>query len=117
MARTSSALSAVAHYALTEAPGDAAYLHAQFRRTNPLPFKQDYVVLDGVRGRGHYVGTYVAWGVNNSGWWGEGGRLGADEVIAVVRERLGYPDGAEIGVMIAPENIHLFSASTKTRVN
>ena len=45
------------------------------------------------------------------------GRLGADEVIAVVRERLGYPDGAEIGVIIAPENIHLFSASTKTRVN
>jgi multiple sugar transport system ATP-binding protein len=45
------------------------------------------------------------------------GRLGADEVIAVVRERLGYPDGAEIGVIIAPENIHLFSASTKKRVN
>jgi multiple sugar transport system ATP-binding protein len=45
------------------------------------------------------------------------GRLGADEVIAVVRERLGYPDGAEIGVMIAPENIHLFSASTRARVN
>ena len=45
------------------------------------------------------------------------GRLGADEVIAVVRERLGYPDGAEIGVMIAPENIHLFSASTTARVN
>ena len=45
------------------------------------------------------------------------GRLGADEVIAVVRERLGYPDGAEIGVIIAPESIHLFSASTKTRVN
>jgi len=45
------------------------------------------------------------------------GRLGADEAIAVVRERLGYPDGAEIGVMIAPENIHLFSASTTARVN
>ena len=29
-------------------------------------------MLDGVRGRGHYVGTYVAWGVNNSGWRGEG---------------------------------------------
>jgi hypothetical protein len=60
------------NYALTEVPEDAAYFHASFRRTNPLPFKQDYVVLDGVRGRGHYVGTYVAWGVNNSGWWGEG---------------------------------------------
>ncbi len=28
--------------------------------------------MDGVKGRGHYVGTYLAWGVNNSGWWGEG---------------------------------------------
>ncbi len=60
------------NYALTEVPEDAAYFHAQFRRTNPLPFKQDYVILDGVKGAGHYVGTYMAWGVNNSGWWGEG---------------------------------------------
>src|ERR1700689_2781796 len=60
------------NYTLTDVPEDTAYFHAQFRRTNPLPFKEDYVVLDGVSGRGHYVGTYVAWGVNNSGWWGEG---------------------------------------------
>ena len=40
------------NYALTEVPEDAAYFHAQFRRTNPLPFKQDYTILDGVRGRG-----------------------------------------------------------------
>jgi hypothetical protein len=59
-------------YALTDIPADAAYLHAQFRRSNPLPFKQDHVILDGVRGQGHYVGTYLAWGVNNTGWWGEG---------------------------------------------
>ncbi len=60
------------NYALTEVPEDAAYFHAQFRRTNPLPFKQDYTILDGVQGKGHYVGTYMAWGTNNSGWWGEG---------------------------------------------
>ena len=60
------------NYTLTEVPEDAAYFHAQFRRTNPLPFKEDYTILDGVRGRGHYVGTYMAWGVNNTGWWGEG---------------------------------------------
>ena len=29
-------------------------------------------ILDGVKGEGHYVGTYMAWGVNNNGWWGEG---------------------------------------------
>jgi hypothetical protein len=60
------------NYTLTEVPDDAAYFHAQFRRTNPLPYKEVYRILDGVEGRGHYVGTYMAWGVNNSGWWGEG---------------------------------------------
>ncbi len=59
-------------YTLTELPGDTAYLHAQFRRSNPLPAMQDHVLLDGVRGRGQYVGTYIAWGSHNSGWWGEG---------------------------------------------
>jgi hypothetical protein len=60
------------NYALTEVPEDVAYFHAQFRRVNPLPYKEVYTILDGVAGRGHYVGTYMAWGVNNSGWWGEG---------------------------------------------
>lgn len=60
------------NYTLTEVPEDAAYFHAQFRRTNPLPYKEVYTILDGVRGKGHYVGTYMAWGVNNNGWWGEG---------------------------------------------
>jgi len=59
-------------YALTEVPADAAQFHAQFRRVNPLPFKEVYTILDGVRGQGHYVGTAMAWGVNNAGWWGEG---------------------------------------------
>lgn len=60
------------NYALTEVPADAAYFHAQFRRTNPLPYKSVYTIIDGVSGRGQYVGTYMAWGVNNAGWWGEG---------------------------------------------
>jgi hypothetical protein len=60
------------NYALTDVPGDAAYLHSRFRRSNPLPFKEDYLILDGVTGKGHYAGTYLAWGVNNAGWWGEG---------------------------------------------
>jgi hypothetical protein len=59
-------------YVLTEVPEDAAYFHAQFRRSNPLPLKTDHVILDGVKGWGHYVGTYLAWGVHNTGWWGEG---------------------------------------------
>ena len=60
------------NYTLTDVPEDAAYFHAQFRRANPLPYKEDYTILDGVQGQGHYVGVYMAWGVNNSGWWGEG---------------------------------------------
>lgn len=59
-------------YALTDVPKDAAYFHAQFRRVNPLPYKQVYTLVDNVKGKGHYVGTYMAWGVNNNGWWGEG---------------------------------------------
>ena len=59
-------------YALTDVPDDCAYLHAQWRRSNPLPYREVHTLLDGVSGQGHYVGTYLAWGVNSSGWWGEG---------------------------------------------
>ncbi len=71
-AETPSVLFYQINYTLTDVPDDAAYFHAQFRRVNPLPYKQVYTILEGVRGRGQYVGTYMAWGVNNSGWWGEG---------------------------------------------
>ena len=59
-------------YALTEVPDTRAYLHAQWRRSNPLKYMDVHTLLDGVHGQGHYVGTYLAWGVNNNGWWGEG---------------------------------------------
>jgi hypothetical protein len=59
-------------YTLTGVPQDRAYFHAQWRRNNPLPHMEVHTILDRVRGQGHYVGTYLAWGVNNNGWWGEG---------------------------------------------
>jgi hypothetical protein len=59
-------------YALTSVPDNASYFHAQWRRSNPLPYKQVHTLLDGVAGQGQYVGTYIAWGVNSRGWWGEG---------------------------------------------
>ena len=59
-------------YTQASVPSDAAYFHAQFRRTNPLPAKQVYTIVDGIHGKGQYVGTYMAWGVHNNGWWGEG---------------------------------------------
>jgi hypothetical protein len=60
------------NYTETEIPDDAAYFHAQFRRVNPLPYKSVYTIVDGVQGEGQYIGTSMGWGVNNSGWWGEG---------------------------------------------
>ena len=60
------------NYVLTDVPAAAAYFHAQFRRTNPVPYKSDHTILDGVKGAGQYVGTYMARGANNAGWWGEG---------------------------------------------
>jgi hypothetical protein len=59
-------------YAMSAVPADAAYFHAQFRRVNPLPYKEVFTIVDGIKGKGQYVGTYMAWGVHNNGWWGEG---------------------------------------------
>ena len=59
-------------YTLTDVPEDAAYFHAQFRRVNPVSYKDVYTVLDGVRGQGQFVGVYMCWGANMSGWGGEG---------------------------------------------
>lgn len=59
-------------YALTGIPDDAAYFHAEWRRDNPLKYGEVHTIVDGVKGHGHYVGTYIAWGSNNNGWWGEG---------------------------------------------
>lgn len=50
----------------------SGYLHAQWRRSNPLPAGSVHTLLDGVHGTGQYVGSYLAWGVNSRGWWGEG---------------------------------------------
>jgi hypothetical protein len=58
-------------YTLTNVPDDAAYFHSQFRRLNPNT-TSDYTIVDNIKGKGQMVGVYLAWGVNNNGWWGEG---------------------------------------------
>lgn len=60
------------NYVLSDVPENAAYFHAQYRRVNPLKAKDVVTMLDGVKGKGHYVGTYMAWEVHSPGWWGEG---------------------------------------------
>jgi hypothetical protein len=59
-------------YELDDVPADAAYFHAQWRRSVTPIDRPEHIVLDGVRGRGHYVGTYMAWTQLSNGWWGEG---------------------------------------------
>jgi len=58
-------------YTLTDVPSDAAYFHAQWRRQDPN-VTSDFTIVDGIKGKGHYVGVYMAWEVHNNGWWGEG---------------------------------------------
>ncbi|MEA3334635.1 MAG: glycoside hydrolase family 172 protein [Chloroflexota bacterium] len=60
------------NYTLEPVPEESLYFHAQWRRTNPLPYMTDYTLVDGISGQGQYVGTFMAWQTNNSGWWGEG---------------------------------------------
>ena len=59
-------------YALCEVPPDMGYFHAHWQRSNPVPASQVHTILEGAAGRGSYVGTYMAIGVNGPGWWGEG---------------------------------------------
>jgi len=61
------------HYELGPVDEDAAYFHAQFRRENPVQTAREYTLLDGVKGRGHYIGTMLNVGINGPNlWWGEG---------------------------------------------
>jgi hypothetical protein len=66
----------IVYYQVTYETGDdsadSGYLHAQWRRSNPLATGSTHTLLTDVRGAGQYVGTYLAWGVNSRGWWGEG---------------------------------------------
>jgi hypothetical protein len=53
-------------------PANAGYFHAQFRMGMADPVTGDYTLLDGVKGQGQYVGTYLRHRAFSPGWWGEG---------------------------------------------
>jgi hypothetical protein len=59
-------------YGLTAVDDDVAYFHASWRRENPTTPTEDFTVVDGIEGRGHFVGTYLAWTALEGHWWGEG---------------------------------------------
>jgi hypothetical protein len=58
-------------YVETEVPAAAGTFHAQYRRAGTGE-RNPYVILDGVQGRGRYVGTFLAWTQMEKGWFGEG---------------------------------------------
>ena len=61
------------NYTLTDVPADAAYFHAQFRRVQQACAQgRSTRSSTACTGKGHYVGTYMAWEVHSPGWWGEG---------------------------------------------
>jgi len=58
-------------YTLTDVGEDEGYFHAQYRRSKPTSSSL-HTIIDGIKGKGQYIGTYMGTGVNNNGWWGEG---------------------------------------------
>ncbi len=60
------------NYTLEPVSDDALRFHARWRRANPLPYAEEYTMIDGVKGAGQYVGAFMAWQQNSNGWWGEG---------------------------------------------
>jgi hypothetical protein len=59
-------------YAKTALPEPIGYFHAQWRRSTTERTDPVHTLVDGVRGKGRYVGTFVAWTQLSSGWFGEG---------------------------------------------
>ena len=57
---------------LDELPAETGYFHAVWRRQRLTEKAKDYVILDGVKGRGQYVGTYMALTTLERYWYGEG---------------------------------------------
>lgn len=78
-------------YKLFELPKDVMYFHAQYRRSMTSKENPVYTILDGVKGKGCYVGTYLAWNALNSSWWGEG------EVKFYIDGDTDYPSMADNG--------------------
>ena len=59
-------------YALKPIDKNSGYFHAQWRRAR-TGSQNPYVILDGVKGKGRYVGTFLSWTqLTDKGWFGEG---------------------------------------------
>lgn len=60
-------------YRLTDSlPEDSGRFHARWNRQRITEKGEDYCILEGVKGRGQYVGTYLALTTLERYWYGEG---------------------------------------------
>jgi len=59
-------------YRLGPVPANAAYFHAEWRKATVNRSHAVYTILDGVKGEGRYVGTFLSWTQMSTGWFGEG---------------------------------------------
>jgi hypothetical protein len=61
-------------YTLEKVEPDAGYLHVTFRRENPTEIQRDFVIADGLRGPGRFLGCVVGIRVlkDDMVWYGEG---------------------------------------------
>jgi len=59
-------------YAETSVPENAGTFHAQWRRAVTDRSNPDYVIVDGLKGKGKYAGTFLAYTQLSDGWFGEG---------------------------------------------
>ena len=59
-------------YSLGTLSGNAAYFHAAWNRSMTTRDNPEHIIIDGIRGEGHYIGTVAAWTQFSNGWWGEG---------------------------------------------
>jgi hypothetical protein len=56
-----------------EVPSELGLLHATFRRENPTTMRRDFVIAEGLRGPGRFLGCNVGVRVLDEGaWYGEG---------------------------------------------
>ena len=61
-------------YTLEELASDIGYLHVSFRRENPTTLKRDFVIAEGLRGPGRFLGSAIGIRVlhDDMSWYGEG---------------------------------------------
>lgn len=53
-------------------PGEPSYLHVSFRRENPTTLRRDFVIAEGFKGPGRFLGCAVGIRPLSGGWYGEG---------------------------------------------